>query len=419
MTGVRSAPPASVRQATLTLPVGIFLLALLVRTSVVALTVGWSAPASAEPASDSRIHMELTQNLLGGRGYTLDGEPVASTPPLYIFFLAALYAVFGSPVWVRGVQVLLGAAGVLVLYATGRRILDEPTALFGAVLLAVHPAAAYLAGLHLTENLFLPLLLLGILQAQCLADRPSAGGALGLGALVGLGALARAVFLGFVPFVLLWSALRWGVRNRLSYRTGGLVVAGCVLAVLPWTVRNVLVLRAFVPVQSNGALVFWAANNPHADGGLVWPTRRTWTGTRPPDDGQYGWRDLRVSEENALYFREALRWIREHPEDYLRLLGRKLARLYGFARATDEGELSVPLAVAVFQVLLYLAAAAGWILAWVRRKPVALLGWLVVFTNLMALVFSGASRYALPMLPSLVLFAAFALRNAWRWGEEG
>jgi hypothetical protein len=50
---------------------------------------------------------------------------------------------------------------------------------------------------------------------------------------------------------------------------------------------------------------------------------------------------------------------------------------------------------------------------------VALLGGLVVFTNLMALTFSGASRYALPMVPSLGLFAGFAARNAWRWAEGG
>ncbi|MCS7173057.1 MAG: glycosyltransferase family 39 protein [Armatimonadetes bacterium] len=405
------------RSGTLAVPLGVFLFAFLVRLLVVDLTVGWSTPASAEPASDSRIHMTLVHNLLAGRGYTLDGEPTATTPPLYILFLTALYGILRAPVWIRVVQIALGAAGCVVLYAVGRRLFDLPTALLGAVLLAVHPAAAYLAGLHLTENLFFPLLLLALLQAYRLADYPSAWGAMGLGGLVGLGALTRAVFLGFLPFLLLWCALRWGVHTQRSYSLAGLVVTGCMLTLLPWTVRNAVVLQAFVPVQSNGAMVFWAGNNPHADGGLVWPTRRTWTGSWPPDDGHYGWRDLGVVEEARIYFREAFRWIREHPGDYLRLLGRKLARLYGFSRAADEGGLSVPLGIAVFQVLLYPAAAVGWLLAWARRKPVGLLGWLVVFTNLVALVFSGASRYALPMVPSLVLFAAFALRSVWRWTE--
>lgn len=399
--------------------VGIFLVAVLVRLVVAAATVGLATPADAEPASDSRIHMRIVRSLLAGGGYALDGEPVASTPPLYVLFLAGLYGVGATPTVVRILQALLGAVGCLVLYAAGRRISDEPTGLVAAGLLAVHPAAAYLAGLHLTENLFLLLLLLFLLQAHRTSLCPSPLNALALGGLGGLAALARAVFLAFLPFLLLWAIVTWGARSGVAYRTAALAGVGCAIVLLPWTVRNAVVLGAFVPVQSNGAMVFWAGNNPHADGGLVWPTRRTWTGDRPPDDGHYGWRDLTVSQENALYLREAVRWIREHPHDYLRLVGLKLVRLYGFSRATDGAELRVPLGVAVFQVVLYGLAALGAWLAWVRRRLEAILILLFVFTNLTAILFSGASRYAVPMVPSLVLCTALAVREAWRWAVEG
>jgi hypothetical protein len=36
-----------------------------------------------------------------------------------------------------------------------------------------------------------------------------------------------------------------------------------------------------------------------------------------------------------------------------------------------------------------------------------------VFVNLATLLFSGATRYAIPMVPSLTLFAAFALNAGW------
>jgi 4-amino-4-deoxy-L-arabinose transferase-like glycosyltransferase len=410
---------APVRGARSLSTVGIFLVAVLVRLVVAAATVGFGTPADAEPASDSRIHMQIVRSLLAGGGYALDGEPVASTPPLYVFFLAGLYGLGATPAAVRVLQALLGACGCLLLYAAGRRIFDEFTGLVAAGLLAVHPAASYLAGLHLTENLFLPLLLLVVLQAHRTGLRPTLPNALVLGGLAGLAALARAAFLAFLPFLFWWAIATWGARSRVTYRTAALAGVGCALVLLPWTVRNAVVLGAFVPVQSNGAMVFWAGNNPHAEGGLVWPTRRTWTGDRPPDDGHYGWRDLSVSQENALYLREAVRWIREHPQDYLRLVGRKLVRLYGSSRATDGTELQVPLGVAVFQVVLYGLGAAGAWLAWVRRRLEAILVLLFVFTNLMAILFSGASRYALPMVPSLLLWAAFGVREAWRWAVEG
>jgi len=394
---------------------GIFFLAVAVRLLVAGFVLGLDTPATGEPSSDSRIHMHIVENLLSGKGYAQDGAPVATTPPLYVLFLAGVYGLGATPATVRVVQAVLGAAACLLLYVIGRKMFDDQVALLAALLLSVHPAYTYVAGLHLTENAFLPLLLLALLCAVTLGSRPSAREALMLGAAAGLGSLARAAFLGFLPFLLVWVLLRDGPRSVSAYRTVALVVLGFAAVLAPWTVRNALVLRAFVPVQSNGALVFWAGNNPHADGGLVWPTRKTWTGPKPPDDGRYGWRDLTVAEENATYFREALRWIRENPPAYLRLLAKKLVRLYGFTRATDEAPLGAPVAAQAFQLALYGFAAAGACLPAARRGSALLLFFLFAFTNATALVFAGASRYALSMVPSLVLWAALALREAHRF----
>ena len=37
------------------------------------------------------------------------------------------------------------------------------------------------------------------------------------------------------------------------------------LAILPWTMRNKLVLHHFVLVSTNGGSIFYRANNPKAD----------------------------------------------------------------------------------------------------------------------------------------------------------
>lgn len=392
-------------------------LAVAVRLGVAAAAVGMETPAAAEPASDSRIHAALIQSLLDGRGFALDGQPVATTPPLYVFSLAGAYALGATPAAVRVLQAFLGAGSCLLLYVVGRRLFDPSTALLASGLLAVHPAASYLAGLHLTENLFLPLMLLLVLQTDQVASGPTSSRALALGALLGLAALTRAVFLLFAPFLLLWALWTWGARSWTAYRVLALAGLGSAVVLLPWTVRNAVVLRTLAPVQSNGPLVFWAANNPHADGGLIWPTRRTWTGLRPPDDGHYGWRDLSIAEENRLYLREAIRWIRDHPGDYVRLLGRKILRLYGFSRSTDGAPLHVPVPVQVFYGALYGLAAAGAWLSWRRQRAIILI-LLFAFTNLAALLFAGSARYALPMVPSLALWAGFALSNMRRWATE-
>ena len=390
----------------------IFLLALLVRLVVVGGTIGFHTSALAEGTSDSRIHIALVQSLLNGRGYSLDG-PTAITPPLYILFLASLYRLFDGPAAVRLVQIVLGAAGCVVLYAIGRRVFDQTTGLLAAGLLSLNPLVVYLAGLHLTESLFLFLVLLLIWQSLRVADQPTAIQAVGLGGLLGLAMLVRAIFVAFLPFVFVWAVSVWGIRTSHAYRVFAVALVSAMVVIMPWTVRNYLVLGAVVPVQSNGGMVFWASNNPRSDGGIVLPTRETWTATRPPDDNMYGWRDLTPTEENRLYVRTALSWIREHPRDYMRLLVRKFLRLYGFTRAAEGQEVIVPAAVQVFHAGFLAAALAGLLLTIRRWRTLALLLVLIVFTNLTTLLFGGATRYTIPMIPSLALLAATALVTGW------
>lgn len=400
------------RTESILLAAAIGALALLIRLVVIDAAIGLHTPVSAELSSDSQIHIRLTQNLLAGRGYSLDG-PTAITPPLYIFFLTGMYWMFDSPAAVRLAQAVMGAGSCVLLYAAGLPMVGHRAATAGAVIMAVFPLPAYLAGLHLTENLFLLLLLLVMWQAAILVEQPTPVRAVGLGALTGLAALTRAAFLGFLPFLLAWMLVLWRRQFRQNFALFGLVAAAAMAIIAPWTIRNFLVLRTFVPVQSNGGMVFWAGNNPFADGGIAWPTRTTWTATSPPDDGAYGWRHLSVGEENAMYVRTAVAWIRAHPEAFLRLLLRKVARVYGLTPARAEAGLAVNASVLIMHRAVLLAALAGLVLSAHMWRSVSFLLALIVFTNFTVLLFSGATRYLVPMVPSLALFGGVAMRKAW------
>jgi 4-amino-4-deoxy-L-arabinose transferase-like glycosyltransferase len=388
---------------------GVLLLAFVTRVAAAALTVGFPTPAALEPSADSRIHMALAESLMSGAGFSLNGAPTAITPPLYIYLLAAFYRLFGSPEAVRIAQAAIGAASCGLVYGIGRRVLNPAAGLVGAAILAVSPVTALVAALHLTENLFLPLVLLTVWQALNVSDRPTNGAAVALGVLMGLTALTRSVFLAFAPFFALWAAIRWGVRASTTSRVVLLGGAAMTAVLVPWAARNYAVYGETVLVQSNGGMVFWAGNNPNSDGGLTWPTASTWTATAPPDDGAYGWRDLSVAQENRRYVDAAVAWIRAHPADYARLLARKMERLYGVSRAATRGDIGAPAVVVLFQIAFYVLAAAGLVLArpvW-RRMSILLL--LVVFTNVTVLAFSGSTRYGMPMMPALCLLAALPI----------
>lgn len=390
--------------------------AVLTRAASIWAGIGFHTAAALEPASDSQIHADLVRSLLAGHGFSFAGGPTAITPPLYVFVLAGIYGVFSDPAVVRVVQIGLGAADCLLLYEIGRHAFDETTALLGAALLSVYPLAVYLAGLHLTENLFLFLLLLTLVQAQRVARRPTAASAALFGGLVGLGMLTRSAFVGFLPFLLVWAVCVWGPRSPRAYRTFAVAAFAAVVVVAPWTIRNSLVLGAFVPVQDNGGLMFWAGNNATSKGEIVWPSPETWTATRPPDERMtYGWRGLSIAETNRRYVRTALSWIRTHPRQYAALLAKKLERLYGFSRAGGRTGEAVPPMVGAGYALFLASALGGIVLSFRRWRELSLLLALVVFTNVITLLFSGGTRYSVPMVPSLILFSACAAVTAARY----
>ncbi len=394
----------------------IFGLALAVRLAVIGGTIGFHTPATGEPASDGHIYAALADSLLRGHGYSFQGVQTAFAPPLYIFFLATLYRLFGDPAAVRLMQAVLGTLVCLLMYAVGRRLFDHATGVLSAALLSVYPLVVYLAGLHLNETLFLFLLLMATLLALHVAERPTVPMVMAFGGLVGLAVLTRAVFLAFVPFLLAWTISIWGFRSLVTYRTFGLIAISAMAVVIPWTARNYVVLGTMIPVQSNSGLMFWAGNNAHADGGLVWPARNTWDDGPAPDSGEFGWRwrGVSIAAANQRYMRAAVAWIRQHPRDYAHLLVRKLVRLYGFTRAADGEDVHVPRAVVWFQAALLTSAAAGLLLAIRLWRRLFLFLLLVFFTNLVTLLFSGGTRYTIPMVPSLVLFSAVAVAAASR-----
>src|SRR5512146_1729921 len=75
---------------------------------------------------------EYAVHLLEGRGYTRfdDRAGDSDLPPLYPFFLAGIYGLFGRhPVPVACVQIVLDLVTTFLLYLIGRRLAGEITGL--------------------------------------------------------------------------------------------------------------------------------------------------------------------------------------------------------------------------------------------------------------------------------------------------
>lgn len=239
------------------------------------------------PGSDTAAHWEWSGEILAGdwlgretfHQYTpwmqelapietwyrwWGGEKVFNREPVYPYFLAVvrlLLAPFGgrdSVLAVLGVQLLLGALQPLVLFALGRRLLDERAGLLAATAGAVFGPFLFTQGTLLRDwipPLLDPLLLLAILRAR---DRSRTLDWIVAGGLFGASVLVRSSILLFLPLALAWIAWE-GRPGRL--RAAAFLLVGLAIALSPLLARNVAVGAPLLAITNRAPETIVEANS--------------------------------------------------------------------------------------------------------------------------------------------------------------
>ena len=165
--------------------------------------------------------------------------PTALHPPLYSILLSPVALLGGVHLLPqRLVGVLLGSVNVGLIGVLGRRTSgSERAGLIASGIAAIYPPFVTADGSIMSEPLYVFLLLVALLLASQLVQRPTVRRAGALGAVIGLGVLTRTEALFLLPF-LAWPAVwKGGIRPLLA------VTAAAALVVSPWVIRNEVVFR--------------------------------------------------------------------------------------------------------------------------------------------------------------------------------
>jgi 4-amino-4-deoxy-L-arabinose transferase-like glycosyltransferase len=339
-----------------------------------------------------------------------DGTPVPGEhfgrAPVYPVFLAAVIRVTGVPPQAdapllrvaRIIQAALGGALVWLVAWLAMKAAGPKAGAAAGWLAAVYPPLVWTPAYIWSETLF-SVLALGCVAVLSL-DRRSRGLYVAAGALAGLAVLTRPAMIFFLPLAAAW--LVW----RREWRGVVLLALACAIVVAPWTIRNAQAHGRFVLVASEGGITFWTGNHPLAigEGDLAAnpQLKRENVALRARHPG------LTPEELEPLYYRDALRFIREQPVAWAGLMARK-----AFYTVVPVGP-SYRLHSALYfgaSVLSYLAvlpfALAGLVrLARARRLPVPLL-LLAASSFLVCLVFFPQERFRIPVVdPTLLVMAA-------------
>jgi dolichyl-phosphate-mannose-protein mannosyltransferase len=407
-----------------------------------------------DPGADAVRYGQLARTLYESGGYR--AEDTRWSPGAPLLYSGAYFVTFGErPLVARLLVALLGAATILVVYLLARRMAGPNAGLLAAAAAAIYPAFVYDAGRLMSEppaELWLSSAVLAFIWAT---ERRSAWAWALPGLLLGLTALTRPEYLLFGPLFAVLAAIRaWtpvpgpgelmsgrrrmrrrahGARavgaanpsNGDGYRWPRLVLAAVLLAafalpILPWTVRNAIVLDRFVPVTTLAGEALYIGTylpgggehfgvkralyrqfHPHtklSDGeinGVDFNPLLDRVASRHPDEP----RDValgRIGRQNLGDF------LSDRPLDYLEMTSAKVRHMWaGSGRSLRGGVGEV-----FHYALLALAAVGLGELVRRRRLEAALIGVLIGGVTLTAALLLASTRRNLPLMPLLIVLAS-------------
>jgi len=354
------------------------------------------------------------------------------SPGAPLLYAAAFYATGGAREGTaRIVEALLGVAAILVIYLLGRRLGGRTVGLIAAFGVAVYPPFIHSTGELMSEPpalLTLPAAILAFLWA---GERESLRAWIVPGLLFGLTAMFRPEYLLVgVAFVVL-AAIRVGTVRGWRPGIAGAAVAllSLLLPILPWAVRNQVVLDRTVPISTGGGKALYVGTFLPADG--------EYQRVKALLVARYQHRSLDPDSEaldrvdpTPLFDRVAIRYpdlprdsalgkigrenfstyFGDDPAGYLAMTARKVGRMWGSgvgeAMSSDLGR--------VVQILLVALGLAGLVLLGMWRR-----WWeLVALATPIALVTAvGAVSLAAPRRNEVLMTLVFPLAVlALSWG---
>ncbi len=378
---------------------------------------------------DETHYQAIAENIMDNKEFALEkGVPTSMRPPLYPFLLSTIYYLTGGIHFnaVRIVQIILSLAIIYVVYVLGKKIFNENVGLVAALIFAVYPSFLFFTNLLLTEVVFTFLFVLFVWFFISFLEQRRSRDIWMTGVFMGLCALTRSILYPFlaVAIIFLFFTCKGSFLNKAKWLT--LLAVGYFIVVGPWSVRNTILHKTPVIVNTMGGYNLYMGNYEHT------PLNSSWAAVGLT--GDKSWYYGHKNKLSGMNEAQKEKWCKERAKEFIlehKLLTVKrdlikAANFWGMERAIIGGIIAghypelnrilylvcVTLTIFFTFAMVTICFVFGCIYNIRNRKSDIIFIVLLIcyFTAMHSIVF-GHPRYHLPLIPLLAIFAAWSILN--------
>lgn len=335
-------------------------------------------------------------------------EPTVFVTPLYPFFLATIFKLFGYGLTglqaARIIQAVISSVTILLIYLIGTELFNKKVGLLAAFFVSFYVPNIITVGYMLTETIFTMLLCLMIYLSLLFAKKPGYLSFTALGAIWAVASLCRPTIALFP--VMLFTYLFWEKRMKIvkMIKLGTIMFVTFAVIMSPWWIRNYLEYAEFIPLAAS-------SGNPMLQGTYV-------NYEQTPENIVYYKLGKNAFETNktevAVAKMKMKKGFKEDFWGYLRwyTLG-KTYLFWGTIFYWKHFFNISPNFVVYNHYILILTGFLGTFLLLFRRiSKYSLLILVILYFNAIHCVYMAFDRYAFPIIPLITIFSSYFILEA-------
>lgn len=380
------------------------------------------------PITDAYIYLRWSDRITQGDWL---GSSVFWQAPLYPYFIAVTRLVFRDPLLsLYIIQLLIGAIGFTITYRLARELFNEKVALWASFLSLFYAPFIFWETKMLADSLGVFFLLLSTYLIVKGIKYGSYKYFLWAGLVTGIACLNRPILSVYLMLTTIgsYATMRKTHAHHITKAIAYSLVALSIISIA--TIRNYIVGKDFVFISANSGVVFYNGNNSSSRGGYGYGIGRfipvsfeEREATRIAEE-TLG-RDLKPSQVSYFWFKKGLSFLFKNPKRALWLMKKKILLSMNnyemdvsYNIYIEKGLLSSLNVLFIPFGLILSFGIVGMILARSRIRSLWPLYFCVFIAFAALYVFHFSSRYRLPSVPFLAIFAGFGIEELIRYAKE-